>query len=221
MGGPAPSHPSTGSWRRTSSSAARRPLSRLRSPADDGRHAGLGPRRDLLPGLPGSVRGERARPQAGHASSRGTRHRRPTASRAATSAGSPSTSAISRISAITALYLNPVFTSASNHRYHTDDYLAVDPLLGGDDALRELLDAAHDRGMRVVLDGVFNHTGPRVLAVPPHPRERGRLAVSRLVPRSTTRISTPVARCSPTRRPGRRRRRSATRPGGACRPCRS
>ncbi len=60
---------------------------------------------------------------------------------------------------VNALYLTPVFASASNHRYHTYDYLAVDPLLGGTDALRELLDAAHDRGMRVVLDGVFNHTG--------------------------------------------------------------
>ena len=60
---------------------------------------------------------------------------------------------------ITALYLTPIFTSASNHRYHTYDYTTVDPLLGGDAALRELLDAAHDRGMRVVLDGVFNHTG--------------------------------------------------------------
>ena len=60
---------------------------------------------------------------------------------------------------ITALYLTPIFASASNHRYHTYDYLAVDPLLGGDKALRELLDAAHDRDMRVVLDGVFNHTG--------------------------------------------------------------
>ena len=60
---------------------------------------------------------------------------------------------------ITALYLNPIFTSASNHRYHTDDYFHVDPLLGGDDAFRELLDEAHGRGMRVVLDGVFNHVG--------------------------------------------------------------
>jgi cyclomaltodextrinase / maltogenic alpha-amylase / neopullulanase len=57
----------------------------------------------------------------------------------------------------TALYLNPIFASASNHRYHTYDYLRVDPLLGGDEALRELLDAAHARDMRVVLDGVFNH----------------------------------------------------------------
>ena len=60
---------------------------------------------------------------------------------------------------ITALYLTPVFSSASNHRYHTFDYLAVDPLLGGTAALRELVDALHARGMRIVLDGVFNHVG--------------------------------------------------------------
>ena len=58
---------------------------------------------------------------------------------------------------ITALYLTPVFASASNHRYHTYDYELVDPLLGGDAALRELLDSAHERGMHVILDGVFNH----------------------------------------------------------------
>ena len=60
---------------------------------------------------------------------------------------------------VTAIYLSPIFQSASNHRYHTYDYFAVDPLLGGNAALRELLDRAHERGMRVVLDGVFNHTG--------------------------------------------------------------
>ena len=58
---------------------------------------------------------------------------------------------------ITALYLNPIFASAANHRYHTYDYYEVDPLLGGTEALRTLLDAAHARDMRVVLDGVFNH----------------------------------------------------------------
>lgn len=58
---------------------------------------------------------------------------------------------------VTALYLNPIFASASNHRYHTYDYLQVDPLLGGNAALRQLLDEAHRRGMHVVLDGVFNH----------------------------------------------------------------
>ncbi|MGI8747767.1 MAG: glycoside hydrolase family 13 protein, partial [Deinococcus sp.] len=58
---------------------------------------------------------------------------------------------------VNALYFCPVFQSASNHRYHTHDYHRVDPMLGGNAALRELLDAAHARGMRVVLDGVFNH----------------------------------------------------------------
>src|SRR6186997_926552 len=52
---------------------------------------------------------------------------------------------------VNALYLTPIFQSASNHRYHTYDYLHVDPLLGGDAALRELLDVAHGRGMRVIL----------------------------------------------------------------------
>ena len=58
-----------------------------------------------------------------------------------------------------AIYLNPIFQSASNHRYHTYDYFKVDPLLGGDEAFRKLLDACHDRNIKVILDGVFNHSG--------------------------------------------------------------
>lgn len=58
---------------------------------------------------------------------------------------------------INALYLCPIFQSASNHRYHTHDYYRVDPMLGGDAAFRALLDRAHDLGIRVVIDGVFNH----------------------------------------------------------------
>ncbi len=58
---------------------------------------------------------------------------------------------------INAIYLNPIFSSAANHRYHTFDFMQVDPLLGGDDALRELLDEAHKRDIKVILDGVFNH----------------------------------------------------------------
>lgn len=60
---------------------------------------------------------------------------------------------------INALYLNPIFSSASNHRYHTYDYFQVDPLLGGNKALRYLLDECHQRNIKVVLDGVFNHCG--------------------------------------------------------------
>ncbi|MGD2143746.1 MAG: alpha-amylase family glycosyl hydrolase [Anaerolineae bacterium] len=60
---------------------------------------------------------------------------------------------------ITAIYFNPIFRSAANHRYHTHDYYRVDPILGGDQAFSEMLDAAHARGIQVVLDGVFNHAG--------------------------------------------------------------
>ncbi len=58
---------------------------------------------------------------------------------------------------INAIYFTPVFQSASNHRYHTHDYEKVDPMLGGNAALRRLVDEAHSRRIRVVLDGVFNH----------------------------------------------------------------
>lgn len=58
---------------------------------------------------------------------------------------------------ITALYFTPVFQSAANHRYHTHDYLQIDPLLGGNKAFKSLLRDAHARGIRIVLDGVFNH----------------------------------------------------------------
>ncbi|MHB8970055.1 MAG: glycoside hydrolase family 13 protein [Pirellulaceae bacterium] len=58
---------------------------------------------------------------------------------------------------INAIYLTPIFQSACNHRYHTHDYYQVDPLLGGNSALRSLIEAAHARQIRVMLDGVFNH----------------------------------------------------------------
>ncbi len=59
---------------------------------------------------------------------------------------------------VTAIYFNPIFRSASNHRYHTHDYYRVDPILGTDKAFDELLAACHERGIRVILDGVFNHS---------------------------------------------------------------
>ena len=58
---------------------------------------------------------------------------------------------------INAIYFNPIFQSAANHRYHTHDYFQVDPILGGNLAFSQFLNAAHARGIRVILDGVFNH----------------------------------------------------------------
>lgn len=60
---------------------------------------------------------------------------------------------------VSGLYLNPVFTAGTNHRYDTHDYFAVDPHLGDLGALRELVGEAHRLGIRVLLDGVFNHCG--------------------------------------------------------------
>ncbi|MBI5301309.1 MAG: glycoside hydrolase family 13 protein [Chloroflexi bacterium] len=58
---------------------------------------------------------------------------------------------------VNTLYFTPVFQSTANHRYHTHDYFQIDPILGGNAAFQTLLDAAHARGLRVILDGVFNH----------------------------------------------------------------
>ncbi len=60
---------------------------------------------------------------------------------------------------VTVLYINPIFTAASNHRYDTGDYRHVDPMLGGDEAFKSLAKAARERGISIILDGVFNHTG--------------------------------------------------------------
>ncbi|GAM55627.1 maltodextrin glucosidase [Vibrio ishigakensis] len=59
---------------------------------------------------------------------------------------------------ITTLYLNPVFSSLSNHKYDTTDYFNVDPHIGTNEELAELCQEVHRRGMRIVLDAVFNHT---------------------------------------------------------------
>ena len=111
----------------------------------DGRHARLGPGRRLLPGLPGPIRIRAAcrEARAARALGRAADERRLQGRRPARA--SPSGSTTWPTSGSTALYLNPVFTAASNHRYNAYDYLSVDPLLGGDAALRELLDAAHAR----------------------------------------------------------------------------
>jgi len=60
---------------------------------------------------------------------------------------------------VNALYLNPIFESTANHRYHTSDYFKIDRTLGTLEDYKALLDVAHSNDVRVVIDGVFNHSG--------------------------------------------------------------
>ena len=60
---------------------------------------------------------------------------------------------------ITVIYLTPIFQAASNHRYDTGDYAHVDEMLGGDEAFALLAQEAEQKGISIILDGVFNHTG--------------------------------------------------------------
>ncbi len=55
------------------------------------------------------------------------------------------------------IYMNPIFSARSYHRYDTDNYLHIDPALGGDAAFASLQTEMNRRGMQVILDGVFNH----------------------------------------------------------------
>lgn len=57
------------------------------------------------------------------------------------------------------IYLSPIFDSPSNHKYDTADYMKVDEAFGGEAALFDLIMAAEKRGIKIILDGVFNHTG--------------------------------------------------------------
>lgn len=58
---------------------------------------------------------------------------------------------------ITCIYFTPIFESPSNHRYDAIDYVKIDPRLGTEEDLKELIDKGHEQGLRVLLDGVFNH----------------------------------------------------------------
>ncbi len=57
------------------------------------------------------------------------------------------------------IYLTPIFSSNSYHRYNTFDYKLIDPMLGTEDDMRKLVKTAHSLGIRIMLDGVFNHCG--------------------------------------------------------------
>ena len=60
---------------------------------------------------------------------------------------------------VNTVYLSPIFDAASNHKYDTGDYMTVDAMFGGDEAFKHLLSVASEKGIGIILDGVFNHTG--------------------------------------------------------------
>ena len=60
---------------------------------------------------------------------------------------------------VTVIYLNPIFRAFSNHRYDTGDYMQLDPMLGSEEDFAALVSECGKRGIRLILDGVFNHTG--------------------------------------------------------------
>ncbi|MBO4338413.1 MAG: glycoside hydrolase family 13 protein [Clostridia bacterium] len=60
---------------------------------------------------------------------------------------------------VTCIYLNPIFEAHSNHRYNTADYMKIDPLLGTKEDFVSLCEKAKEKGIRIILDGVFSHTG--------------------------------------------------------------
>ncbi len=65
---------------------------------------------------------------------------------------------------VSSIYLTPIFLSNSNHKYNTFDYYKVDPDFGTEQDLRELVQSAHNLGMRIMLDAVFNHCGTEFFA---------------------------------------------------------
>ena len=60
---------------------------------------------------------------------------------------------------VSIIYLNPIFESPSNHKYDTADYMKIDPMFGTEEDFALLCEEAKKRGMNIILDGVFNHTG--------------------------------------------------------------
>ena len=60
---------------------------------------------------------------------------------------------------VTCLYFNPLFTANAYHKYDTQDYFTIDPAFGDNAAFKKLIESAHAKGLKIVIDGVFNHAG--------------------------------------------------------------
>ena len=141
----------------------------------------LGAGRRVLPDISRSVRAQRASAQAEQSCCRGTRRRRSRAITAVICWGIVEHLDHLVDLGINAIYLTPIFQSACNHRYHTHDYYQVDPMLGGNAALRSLIEAAHARGHPHHARWRLQPREPRLLSVPRHPGKRTAFRMARLV----------------------------------------
>ena len=108
---------------------------------------------------------------------------------------------------VNTIYFNPIFDAGSNHSYDTQDYTRIDPYFGTQKDWENLVKHADELGIRIVLDGVFNHLSsrqPHLRPLPPLPDRRrlrvGRFAVPRLV-RVHARIPTASAPVRTARAP--------------------
>ena len=66
---------------------------------------------------------------------------------------------------INGIYLNPIMKAESNHKYDTTDYEKIDPVFGDEKEFSLLAKEAHDHGIRVMVDAVFNHCGPKICSL--------------------------------------------------------
>lgn len=62
---------------------------------------------------------------------------------------------------VTGIYFTPIFKANTNHKYDTEDYLSIDPHFGDEEKFKELIDKAHKKGIRIMIDAVFNHSGSK------------------------------------------------------------
>ena len=81
---------------------------------------------------------------------------------------------------VNVIYFNPIFEAPSNHKYNTTDYMKIDPAFGTNAEFKSLLGEMKRAGIRVIIDGVFNHTGTRFFAFQDLARTSARSTVSSL-----------------------------------------
>ena len=82
---------------------------------------------------------------------------------------------------ITGIYLNPIMEADSTHKYDTKDYTRIDPQFGTNEDFARLVKKAHEHGIRIMVDAVFNHCGPPFLSLAGRAGKEGKIRLRRLV----------------------------------------